>query len=89
MKTSRLCISKKGLISQHGGSSWNQELTAVVLHVRPDVPLLQTVSKRAVPNIVALLLLHHMHTHLKKDTGKRLQSRTDELKIQNKFRLYY
>lgn len=42
-----------------------QELTAVVLHVRPDVSLLQTVSKRAVSNVVTLLLLHHMHTHLK------------------------
>lgn len=39
-------------------------LTAVVFHVRPDVPLLKTVGERAVPNVVALLLLHHVHAHL-------------------------
>lgn len=61
-----LCTTLK-----RSGSRWNQELTAVVLHVRPDVPLLQAVSKGAVPNIVALLLLHHMHTHLDETQGRK------------------
>lgn len=41
-----------------------ENLTAVVLHVRPDVPLLQTVGEGTISNVVALLLLHHMDTHL-------------------------
>lgn len=50
--------------SQYSCPRLNQKLTAVVFHVCPDVPLLKTVGKRAVPNIVALLLLHHVHAHL-------------------------
>lgn len=45
-------------------SEFSKLLTAVVLHVGPHVPLLQAVGERAVPDVVALLLLHHVHTHL-------------------------
>lgn len=46
--------------------SENRPRTAVVLHICPHVPFFQAVSKRAVPNIVALLLLHYVYTHLQK-----------------------
>lgn len=57
-------------------------LTAVVFHVRPDISLLQTVGEGAVPDIVALLLLHYMHTHL--DQAKA-EGHTVIMKLKNRF----
>ena len=43
---------------------WKLILTAVLLHVRPQVPLLCTVCKGAVPNVLALLASGDMHADL-------------------------
>lgn len=61
---------------------------AVVFHVGPHIPLLQTVCKRTVPNIVALLLFHDMNTHiilLWVGTWKRQRSHNHPLFLLKRF----
>ena len=44
------------------------KLTVVFLHVGPKVSFFHAVSKRAVPDVLALLASGHMHANLREKT---------------------